>query len=178
MVWFARTRHTRSWALDCAGLQRRRQSRLQPGQRLLNTQLKTETPPLASSPNRPAGSMGIADFEAYLTSTHGDIDGIDNDGYDAFMDNHIGVMVTNLDNFTDGTPPPPSLPPLPPPPPSLPRPSLSATSISDRPPAALLVPHPAPNTDPAKQPSLRGERRGVLHSLQRWCQGTRFHLKF
>lgn len=55
--------------------------------------------------------MSIDDFEVYLTSTHGDIDGIDNDGYDAFMDNHIGVMVTNLDNFTDGTPPPPRRPP-------------------------------------------------------------------
>ena len=46
--------------------------------------------------------MSIHEFEDYLTSTHGDIDGIGNDEYDAFMDNHIGLMVTDLDNFTDG----------------------------------------------------------------------------
>ena len=45
---------------------------------------------LVDAPLSPSGTLEVSDYEDYLSNLHGDIQDLDNDHYDSYMDNHIG----------------------------------------------------------------------------------------
>ena len=54
---------------------------------------------LVDAPTSSSGSMSVSDYENYLFNLHGDIQNLDNDHYDSYMDNHIGLYIPSGDEI-------------------------------------------------------------------------------